>query len=453
MYKRTFRITRAALLLLAAPLFGATGAVGCADAGPEQAVEDSAVKNVLISAGTIARLGAGEQVRVDLGDAARYFFDFRTAIDFGRVTVVSPDGTQIAMSEALAQWNADGFDPLVSSDQRFVMAGDPSYFTELTPGDIAELLETGTLVKSNAPSLQPQTEGVCEPQVVYHVEIIYINGVPYTVTCVIVIPCEEECVPTGAETCNGLDDDCDGTVDEDTSVTCSNECGTMERACVDGQLEECALPQPIPAGNQIQLTGTIRDFNDSHPDFQSYLGTDPGIVLADLGADDKPVYAGQAGNPSTHGQGAFDQWYRDVPGVNLSAPYTITLTKQANSSVYTYQNSDFFPIDGQLFGNQGRSHNYHFTYELNTPFLYSGGEVFTFTGDDDVFVFINGKRAMDLGGVHTPLTATVNLDQQAAALGITTGNVYNMRVFFAERHTVLSSFRIDTTIDQFYTCQ
>ena len=60
---------------------------------------------------------------------------------------------------------------------------------------------------------------------------------------------------------------------------------------------------------------------------------------------------------------------------------------------------------------------------------------------------------MDLGGVHTPLSASVNLDQQAAALGITTGNVYNMRVFFAERHTVLSSFRIDTTIDQFYTCQ
>ena len=75
----------------------------------------------------------------------------------------------------------------------------------------------------------------------------------------------------------------------------------------------------------VTLTGTIRDFLDTHPDFENGLGTDPGIVESTLGVDGKPVYAGLAGNPTTHGETEFDQWYRDVAGVNLSASHSITL--------------------------------------------------------------------------------------------------------------------------------
>ena len=71
----------------------------------------------------------------------------------------------------------------------------------------------------------------------------------------------------------------------------------------------------------------------------------------------------------------------------------------------------------------------------------------TFTGDDDVFVFVNGKLALDLGGVHGPEAGTVDFDAQAGDLGITTGNVYTLDVFHAERHTSMSNFRIETSID------
>jgi len=124
----------------------------------------------------------------------------------------------------------------------------------------------------------------------------------------------------------------------------------------------------------INLTGTIRDFNDTHPDMENGVGSDPGIVLSTLGADGKPIYAGTTGNPTTHGQTAFDQWYRDVSGVNMASSYTITLdnTITTDPSIYTFSDSSFFPIDGQLFGNQGRSNNYHFTYEIHSSFTYQG---------------------------------------------------------------------------------
>jgi fibro-slime domain-containing protein len=198
----------------------------------------------------------------------------------------------------------------------------------------------------------------------------------------------------------------------------------------------------------ISLTGTIRDFNDSHPDFENVLGIDPGIVQNTLGSDGKPVYAGQAGNPTTHGQAAFDQWYRDAPGVNLSAQHSITLdnTLTPDPRIYTYSNHAFFPINGMLFGNQGRTNNYHFTFELHSDFVYSGGEVLTFTGDDDLWVFINNRLALELSGVHTTISESINLDTVAEMLDINPGNQYRFDLFFAERHTISSDFRIDTSI-------
>lgn len=193
------------------------------------------------------------------------------------------------------------------------------------------------------------------------------------------------------------------------------------------------------------LVGTLRDFKSEHVDFESTLGIEDGIVKNTLGADKKPVYNGGAGTKTTHGEEPFNQWFRNVDGVNQATDFKITLTPTGDG-VYTYDNQEFFPIDGRLFGNETNKHNYHFTYELHTVFTYKGGEIFKFTGDDDLWVFINGRLAIDIGGVHTPLSETANLDAMKKALDIQEGNTYPLDFFFAERHTSQSTFRIDTTI-------
>lgn len=200
------------------------------------------------------------------------------------------------------------------------------------------------------------------------------------------------------------------------------------------------------------LTGTVRDFKDSHPDFENdaFLSDtgERGIVEEVLGADFKPVYRRKDGGGTTltTGRSRFDEWFRDVAGLNQAIPLKLTLTK-GPGGVMTYENLDFFPVDGRGFGNQGRDHNFHFTFELHTEFAYRGGEVFTFFGDDDLWVFINKKLAIDLGGLHPSLTATIRLDDLAGQLGIDKGKTYDLAVFQAERHTTASRFRIDTTIE------
>ncbi|MEM7576517.1 MAG: fibro-slime domain-containing protein [Planctomycetota bacterium] len=220
----------------------------------------------------------------------------------------------------------------------------------------------------------------------------------------------------------------------------------------------------------ITLTGTLRDFRQSHPDMQNpdkSFGVKTGLVKDMLDADGKPWLnpSGDPGRGMITGEDSFRQWFRDVPGVNVAEPHAIELEEHPNKPGVFYFARErqlsgdlkyFFPMDGRGFNDLQSTgvgtHNYYFTYELRTEFTYDDPSqrdqdlTFSFVGDDDVWVYINGKLAVDLGGVHSQASGSVNLDEHANELGLEPGGKYELVLFFAERHTTQSNFRIETTL-------
>jgi fibro-slime domain-containing protein len=213
-----------------------------------------------------------------------------------------------------------------------------------------------------------------------------------------------------------------------------------------------ALSSSDPPSSEVQesilLRAVIRDFRADHPDFEAFGGSTPttGLVLPELGEHGRPVHAHDGPTDQTSGPEFFDQWYRHVPGVNETFVVALPLHRDEEGS-WVFDDSTFFPIDGLGTPEEEQDHNFHFTTAIQTRFEYRGGERFTFVGDDDLWLFLNGRLALDLGGLHEACAGSVDLDAVAGELGLQPGGTYPMHLFHAERHTTESSFRLETTIE------
>ena len=101
------------------------------------------------------------------------------------------------------------------------------------------------------------------------------------------------------------------------------------------------------------------------------------------------------------------------------------------------------PYYDQLTGHTNRRHNFGFTMKVQATFEYVPGQYFDFYGDDDVWVFINNRLVVDIGGQHGQVAGAVDLD----TLNLVEGQTYPFHIFYAERHTSSSNFRMHTSID------
>ena len=309
---------------------------------------------------------------------------------------------------------------------------------------------------------------------------------------------EPICPPTGGECAGACGDgivfpgeQCDdgNTRDGDgCSHDCKNEAGFKCSLSADAFPDVINSPiiyRDFSRGDGQGYCATDGNCPSAHPDMDTYSGDPKGIAgyalghpsqnasnLGVLDAQGKPqgkcLGTGFGKNCTVTSADSFAQWYRSIdkdPVTQKRVNYTIlaTLPLSAikvggkNSGAYQFDSGgdSFFPIDGKGFGNEylastddgnGGNHNFHFTSELRFWFQYDDAAVanapeFDFTGDDDVYVFINGKLAVDIGGVHNPLSDKVILDaDKAQALGLTKGKVYEFALFQAERNRKLSNY-------------
>lgn len=97
----------------------------------------------------------------------------------------------------------------------------------------------------------------------------------------------------------------------------------------------------------------------------------------------------------------------------------------------------------------GRNRNGSFTLRGESQFVYNKASklYFTFTGDDDVYMYINGVLALDLGGAHGRNTKTVNLNEVADKCGLVDGQVATFTFFYMERCSDASTFGIKTNME------
>lgn len=142
---------------------------------------------------------------------------------------------------------------------------------------------------------------------------------------------------------------------------------------------------------------------------------------------------------SNNGQ-YFETWWSDamVGGKQYSTEVSGSLTfSQDSNGVYTFSSDSFFPIDNKGYQQMditgAASHNIFFTMHLKGFAAFDPSIRFSLWGSDNAWLFINGRLALDFGGLHTRGSAITFNPGNAAEYGLTQGEFFQVDLFYADQ--------------------
>ncbi len=185
-----------------------------------------------------------------------------------------------------------------------------------------------------------------------------------------------------------------------------------------------------------------------------------GLVEFELDEDYLPVATGNGVLTANRGIDT-KRWFSVVDGQSTSYAGTLKMKYQAAGAEFVFEAEDFYPLDVAEFSegdfaNEDR-HNHLFTMNFAVPFtvLLSGAEEVEIEADDDTFVFVGNKLAIDMGGVHEATTGRLVIHENGeiyagvdgedlAYSGVTVngGEGSIVRIFHADRDSEDSVFNV-----------
>jgi fibro-slime domain-containing protein len=117
--------------------------------------------------------------------------------------------------------------------------------------------------------------------------------------------------------------------------------------------------------------------------------------------------------------------------------------------VWKFDSKAFFPIDSLspqrsvvLPNGKVLSDDFAFCMEINAALDYAGGETLKIRGDDDTWVYLDGRLAVDQGGIHFAKEETIALDTLPFLKG-KQGRTLDLDVYYCSRQPATAEFGME----------